>query len=140
MQGLKLVYAKQGTDPTGRQLIPVVGYPPLQSGQLLQEKIQDTAKDHSRPYKTSYEIYQSASFKRRREKEQKLGQLASVEQKTSIEKAGKSANKAGGTVEGHVKVKKLPSKPGKHICPYCHRGCAKPSVLEKHIRAHTGII
>ncbi|XP_064651970.1 uncharacterized protein LOC135502795 [Lineus longissimus] len=28
-------------------------------------------------------------------------------------------------------------KPGRHICPYCSRGCAKPSVLEKHIRAHT---
>jgi len=28
--------------------------------------------------------------------------------------------------------------PGKHICPYCSRSCAKPSVLEKHLRAHTG--
>ncbi|CAH1772667.1 unnamed protein product [Owenia fusiformis] len=34
--------------------------------------------------------------------------------------------------------RKHPQKPGKHICPYCSRGCAKPSVLEKHVRAHTG--
>ena len=34
--------------------------------------------------------------------------------------------------------RKYPPKPGKHICPYCSRGCAKPSVLQKHIRAHTG--
>ena len=34
--------------------------------------------------------------------------------------------------------RKHPQKPGKYICSYCGRGCAKPSVLEKHIRAHTG--
>ena len=34
--------------------------------------------------------------------------------------------------------RKHPQKPGRHICPYCGRGCAKPSVLQKHIRAHTG--
>ncbi|XP_068118414.1 zinc finger protein 831 isoform X2 [Hyperolius riggenbachi] len=27
---------------------------------------------------------------------------------------------------------------GKHICPHCGRDCLKPSVLEKHIRSHTG--
>ena len=34
--------------------------------------------------------------------------------------------------------RKHPQKPGKHICPYCSKGCTKPSVLQKHIRAHTG--
>ncbi|XP_050408379.2 uncharacterized protein LOC126823519 [Patella vulgata] len=34
--------------------------------------------------------------------------------------------------------RKHPQKPGRHICSYCGRGCAKPSVLEKHLRAHTG--
>ncbi|XP_018605215.2 transcription factor HIVEP2 [Scleropages formosus] len=29
-------------------------------------------------------------------------------------------------------------KPGKYICHYCGRACAKPSVLKKHIRSHTG--
>ncbi|XP_046383881.1 uncharacterized protein LOC124154296 isoform X2 [Ischnura elegans] len=26
---------------------------------------------------------------------------------------------------------------GRHICPYCKLACAKPSVLQKHVRAHT---
>ncbi|XP_054461783.1 zinc finger protein 40 [Anoplopoma fimbria] len=29
-------------------------------------------------------------------------------------------------------------KPGKYVCEYCKRACAKPSVLLKHIRSHTG--
>lgn len=37
-----------------------------------------------------------------------------------------------------IKKRKHPVKPGKHICKFCGRGCAKPSVLEKHLRAHTG--
>ncbi|XP_035527629.1 transcription factor HIVEP3 [Morone saxatilis] len=33
---------------------------------------------------------------------------------------------------------KKPPKPGKYVCSYCGRPCAKPSVLQKHIRSHTG--
>ncbi|KAM4046489.1 transcription factor HIVEP3 isoform 1-T3 [Anomaloglossus baeobatrachus] len=36
------------------------------------------------------------------------------------------------------KKEKKPQKPGKYICQYCSRPCAKPSVLQKHIRSHTG--
>uniref|UniRef100_H3B8H9 HIVEP zinc finger 3 n=1 Tax=Latimeria chalumnae TaxID=7897 RepID=H3B8H9_LATCH len=39
--------------------------------------------------------------------------------------------------EVHKKEKK-PQKLGKYICQYCGRPCAKPSVLQKHIRSHTG--
>lgn len=39
--------------------------------------------------------------------------------------------------EIHKKEQK-PKKPGKYICHYCGRACAKPSVLKKHIRSHTG--
>nr|XP_023696708.1 transcription factor HIVEP2 [Paramormyrops kingsleyae] len=39
--------------------------------------------------------------------------------------------------ESHKKEQK-PKKPGKYICHYCGRACAKPSVLKKHIRSHTG--
>ncbi|XP_041950213.1 transcription factor HIVEP2a [Alosa sapidissima] len=31
-----------------------------------------------------------------------------------------------------------PKKPGRYVCNYCGRACAKPSVLKKHIRSHTG--
>uniref|UniRef100_A0A3Q0QVD4 HIVEP zinc finger 3 n=1 Tax=Amphilophus citrinellus TaxID=61819 RepID=A0A3Q0QVD4_AMPCI len=36
------------------------------------------------------------------------------------------------------KGEKKPQKPGKYVCTYCGRLCAKPSVLQKHIRSHTG--
>ncbi|XP_020773025.1 transcription factor HIVEP2a [Boleophthalmus pectinirostris] len=40
--------------------------------------------------------------------------------------------------ESHGKKDQKPKKPGKYICHYCGRACAKPSVLKKHIRSHTG--
>lgn len=36
------------------------------------------------------------------------------------------------------KVEQKLQKPGKYVCDYCGRACAKPSVLKKHIRSHTG--
>ncbi|KAM4630451.1 transcription factor HIVEP3 [Polymixia lowei] len=44
------------------------------------------------------------------------------------------------TLEGMPKQKRerKPQRPGKYICTYCGRACAKPSVLQKHIRSHTG--
>ncbi|XP_041828318.1 transcription factor HIVEP2 [Melanotaenia boesemani] len=40
--------------------------------------------------------------------------------------------------EAASKVEQKPQKPGKYVCDYCGRACAKPSVLKKHIRSHTG--
>ncbi|XP_034092643.1 LOW QUALITY PROTEIN: transcription factor HIVEP3 [Gymnodraco acuticeps] len=42
--------------------------------------------------------------------------------------------------EGTPKQKRerKPQRPGKYVCSYCGRACAKPSVLQKHIRSHTG--
>ncbi|KAM9355925.1 transcription factor HIVEP2a isoform 2-T2 [Pholidichthys leucotaenia] len=40
--------------------------------------------------------------------------------------------------EAYGKKEQRPKKPGKYICDYCGRACAKPSVLKKHIRSHTG--
>lgn len=39
-----------------------------------------------------------------------------------------------GVHKKELKVKKT----GKYVCHYCGRACAKPSVLKKHIRSHTG--
>ncbi|CAG06008.1 unnamed protein product, partial [Tetraodon nigroviridis] len=36
------------------------------------------------------------------------------------------------------KRERKPQRPGKYVCTYCSRACAKPSVLQKHIRSHTG--
>ncbi|XP_038654974.1 transcription factor HIVEP3 [Scyliorhinus canicula] len=40
--------------------------------------------------------------------------------------------------EEALRKDKKPQKPGKYICQFCGRPCAKPSVLQKHIRSHTG--
>ncbi|KAM4725040.1 transcription factor HIVEP3 [Anableps anableps] len=47
---------------------------------------------------------------------------------------------ASETLEDNPKQKRerKPQKPGKYVCTYCGRACAKPSVLQKHIRSHTG--
>lgn len=42
------------------------------------------------------------------------------------------------SAEEAPKKERKPQKPGKYICQYCSRPCAKPSVLQKHIRSHTG--
>ncbi|XP_061899229.1 transcription factor HIVEP2 [Entelurus aequoreus] len=40
--------------------------------------------------------------------------------------------------DANAKGEPKPQKPGKYVCDYCGRACAKPSVLKKHIRSHTG--
>ncbi|MEQ2184201.1 hypothetical protein GOODEAATRI_005465 [Goodea atripinnis] len=49
-----------------------------------------------------------------------------------------SSHEAPEGVSSPKKGEKKPQKPGKYVCSYCGRPCAKPSVLEKHIRSHTG--
>lgn len=41
-----------------------------------------------------------------------------------------STSPSNASMDGH-------STPGRHVCPFCQLVCTKPSVLEKHIRAHT---
>ncbi|KAM9777373.1 transcription factor HIVEP2 [Neosynchiropus ocellatus] len=40
--------------------------------------------------------------------------------------------------EAACRAEQKQQKPGKYVCDYCGRACAKPSVLKKHIRSHTG--
>jgi len=62
-----------------------------------------------------------------------LGPDASVQQPCSHPGTDPSA------VDAAIKVDALKSqKPGRYVCDYCGRACAKPSVLKKHIRSHTG--
>uniref|UniRef100_A0A8C5DVC1 C2H2-type domain-containing protein n=1 Tax=Gouania willdenowi TaxID=441366 RepID=A0A8C5DVC1_GOUWI len=49
-----------------------------------------------------------------------------------------SQSGAEGGDEGYSKKEQKPKKPGRYICNFCGRACAKPSVLKKHIRSHTG--
>lgn len=54
-------------------------------------------------------------------------QQPAISQSTSVPT---SLNSSGSVSSGS-------STPGRYICPYCQLNCAKPSVLQKHIRAHT---
>ncbi|XP_051246084.1 transcription factor HIVEP3 [Dicentrarchus labrax] len=89
--------------------------------------------------------------KRLRHQRQSIDSDTALEQKHDATKAslspGVSASSAGGptkskpeTQEGTPKQKRerKPQRPGKYVCTYCGRACAKPSVLQKHIRSHTG--
>ncbi|KAJ8385328.1 hypothetical protein AAFF_G00190440 [Aldrovandia affinis] len=44
----------------------------------------------------------------------------------------------GQKLGGAVAPVARPKSTGKHVCPHCGRDCLKPSVLEKHLRCHTG--
>ncbi|XP_062400400.1 zinc finger protein 831 [Sardina pilchardus] len=46
--------------------------------------------------------------------------------------------KPGGATLAPCPSSKPPKSVGKHVCQYCGRDCLKPSVLEKHLRCHTG--
>uniref|UniRef100_H3ACU2 HIVEP zinc finger 2 n=1 Tax=Latimeria chalumnae TaxID=7897 RepID=H3ACU2_LATCH len=51
---------------------------------------------------------------------------------------GQYPQKGAEQLEDVHKKEQKPKKPGKYVCHYCGRACAKPSVLKKHIRSHTG--
>ncbi|XP_072313967.1 transcription factor HIVEP2 [Eucyclogobius newberryi] len=53
------------------------------------------------------------------------------------EATAQSSNPGMESSEGKSE-QKAQQKPGKYVCDYCGRACAKPSVLKKHIRSHTG--
>lgn len=93
--------------------------------------------------------------KRLRHQRQSLDSDTAVEHKHEATKAttvsslspGVPPSSVGGptptkpeTQEGTPKQKRerKPQRPGKYVCSYCSRACAKPSVLQKHIRSHTG--
>ncbi|CAH0753469.1 unnamed protein product [Bemisia tabaci] len=58
----------------------------------------------------------------------------------SVEPQNSKAHDAGEAAIGPGEVAVGPGsgvQNGRYICPYCKLACAKPSVLQKHIRAHT---
>ncbi|KAL5015368.1 hypothetical protein ScPMuIL_009638 [Solemya velum] len=77
------------------------------------------------PNSISYGSYKPRNYKTSQQVVEKI--FKSPEGETSSSSHGNVGRK-----------RKHPQKPGRHICPYCGRGCAKPSVLQKHVRAHTG--
>ncbi|XP_029370468.1 transcription factor HIVEP3 [Echeneis naucrates] len=66
--------------------------------------------------------------------------ISSVSPGAPPSSAGSPTQAKPETQEGTPKQKRerKPQRPGKYVCTYCGRACAKPSVLQKHIRSHTG--
>ncbi|KAM9354173.1 transcription factor HIVEP2 [Pholidichthys leucotaenia] len=104
---------------------------------------------HSQTQFTSHHDYEGSSYPLHSTK-----QFAASRQKVAAQSTGNASHRKSPSSpevqqqsshsgmdqlsEAASKVEPKPQKPGKHVCDYCGRACAKPSVLKKHIRSHTG--
>lgn len=70
----------------------------------------------------------------------KTATVSSLSPGASASSVGDPSQSKSETQESTPKQKRerKPQRPGKYVCTYCGRACAKPSVLQKHIRSHTG--
>ncbi|KAF7664818.1 hypothetical protein LDENG_00164050 [Lucifuga dentata] len=112
---------------------------------------------HSQPHSTSHQDYELSSYSQQPTKpfpigrQKAVGHLVCAQSPSSCALA--SHRKSPCSPEVHqqcshsgmdqlsetvCKVEQKQQKPGKYVCDYCGRACAKPSVLKKHIRSHTG--
>ncbi|XP_008304628.1 transcription factor HIVEP2-like [Stegastes partitus] len=114
------------------------------SGKSLQLEDQ-----HSKTQSTSHQDYEVSSYPLQSTKSLSVGR-----QKVSAQSPGPASHRKSPSSpevqqqcshsgmdqlsETAGKVEQKPQKPGKYVCDYCGRACAKPSVLKKHIRSHTG--
>uniref|UniRef100_A0A3Q3WV56 C2H2-type domain-containing protein n=1 Tax=Mola mola TaxID=94237 RepID=A0A3Q3WV56_MOLML len=114
------------------------------SGKSLQLEDQ-----HSQIQSTSHQDYEVSSYTPQSTKPFPVGRQkgaghspgpASHVKSTSLPEVQQQGSNSGMDLlsETVCKVEQKPQKPGKYVCDYCGRACAKPSVLKKHIRSHTG--
>lgn len=122
---------------------------------LSEQRRTDSPKPHGTPQQTKQSRRQHHERKRLRHQRQSIDSDSAPEPKHEATKdntvpsssSGVPASSTGGppqskteNQEGTPKQKRerKPQRPGKYVCTYCGRACAKPSVLQKHIRSHTG--
>ncbi|CAJ1083566.1 transcription factor HIVEP3 [Xyrichtys novacula] len=114
-----------------------------------EEQQTGSRKPHGTVQQTKQSRRQHHERKRLRHQRQSIDSDTAPEPKHEATKQGTRVppSSAGGpsqpkpeTQEGTPKQKRerKPQRPGKYVCTYCGRACAKPSVLQKHIRSHTG--
>ncbi|KAE8282340.1 Transcription factor HIVEP3 [Larimichthys crocea] len=125
---------------------------PKSPSQPRQQQQTGSPKRHGTPQQPKQSRRQHPERKRLRHQRQSVDSDTAQEPKDDATKAtvsspGDPTSSAGGptqskseTQEGIPKQKRerKPQRPGKYVCTYCGRACAKPSVLQKHIRSHTG--
>ncbi|XP_044027872.1 transcription factor HIVEP3 [Siniperca chuatsi] len=129
--------------------------PPKSPSQPHQQQQTGSQKPHGTQQQPKQSRRQHPERKRLRHQRQSFDSDTALEHKHEGTKAttvsslspGVPPSSAGGptqskpeTQEGTPKQKRerKPQRPGKYVCTYCGRACAKPSVLQKHIRSHTG--
>ncbi|XP_056273088.1 transcription factor HIVEP3 isoform X2 [Pseudoliparis swirei] len=133
---------------------PPRGPQPKSPSQPRQQKQSGSPKPHGTLQKPKDSRRQHPERKRLRHQRPSIDSDAAVEHNHEATKATTvptsspgSPTSAGGptrsepeTQEGATKQKRerKSQRPGKYVCTYCGRACAKPSVLQKHIRSHTG--
>lgn len=66
-----------------------------------------------------------------RYRHKKFQKMATASPPLPTAAAGMAAPTAAGASDAPV------NGSGRYVCPYCQMACAKPSVLQKHVRAHT---
>ncbi|XP_047467034.1 transcription factor HIVEP2 [Mugil cephalus] len=105
------------------------------SGKSLQLEDQ-----HSQTKSTSHQDYEVSSYPLQSTKQYSVGRQKVPAKSPSSPEAQQQGSHSGmdQLSETACKVEQKPQKPGKYVCDYCGRACAKPSVLKKHIRSHTG--
>ncbi|XP_042291088.1 transcription factor HIVEP3 [Thunnus maccoyii] len=137
---------------------PQQGPQPKSPSQQRQQQQTGSPKPHGTPQQPKQSRRQHPERKRLRHQRQSIDSDTALEHKHETTTTAKSTTvsslspgvpplSAGGptqstpeTQEGTPKQKRerKPQRPGKYVCTYCGRACAKPSVLQKHIRSHTG--
>ncbi|XP_029348981.1 transcription factor HIVEP2 [Echeneis naucrates] len=117
------------------------------SGKSLQLEDQ-----HSQTQSTSHPEYEVSSYSLQSTKPFPVGRQKAVGHLVSAQSSGPASHRKSPSLPevqqqcshsgmdqlSESKVEQKPQKPGKYVCDYCGRACAKPSVLKKHIRSHTG--
>ncbi|KAK9534041.1 hypothetical protein VZT92_009116 [Zoarces viviparus] len=109
---------------------------------------------HSRTQSASHQDHEASSYPEQPTKPFPIGRQKAVGHSVSAESPGPVSHRRSTSspevqqqcshsgmdqlAEAASKVEQKPQKPGKYVCDYCGRACAKPSVLKKHIRSHTG--
>ncbi|XP_022070935.1 transcription factor HIVEP3 [Acanthochromis polyacanthus] len=137
---------------------PQRGPQPKSPSQPRQQQKTGSPKPHGTQQQPKQSRRQNPERKRLRHQRQSIDSDTSLDTKNEATTATKATavsslpsgvlpSTAGGqsqskpeTQEDTPKQKRerKPQRPGKYVCTYCGRACAKPSVLQKHIRSHTG--
>lgn len=131
------------------------GWQQMQEGQSMADSGKLTQLDqHSQIQPTSHQDYEMSSYSPQSTKPFPSGRPKATGHLTSAHPSGPASHVKSATSpeaqqqcthagvdqpsETMCKVEQKLQKPGKYVCDYCGRACAKPSVLKKHIRSHTG--